>query len=307
MNSREPRGVFTALITPFLANLELDLHSYRRILKDQRDAGVAGVIPCGTTGESTTLTVEEKQILIQIALDEMKGSLTQVWAGTGTNNTRETVEFSRWASDRGVDGVLVVTPYYNKPSQLGLEQHFLAVANAVTCSVMLYNVPGRTGVALAPATIARLAQHSRIRSIKEASGNVSLTSEIFDCLKANTASSASFRVLSGDDACFLPLLSLGASGVVSVASNLFPRAMVELQNHFSEGRTEEALKIHNHYFPLFRDLFIESNPVPIKTAMAVASGCKEFVRAPLAALTRTHQAQLEQSLVRCGVSPGVQL
>jgi 4-hydroxy-tetrahydrodipicolinate synthase len=307
MKSNTFHGVYTALVTPMDSKNELDLDSYRKILEDQKSAGVAGVIPCGTTGESPTLTLDEKKTLIQVALEVMEGSPIDVVAGTGSNNTRETVEFSKWASDQGVNGILVVTPYYNKPSQLGLEQHFLAVADAVECPIMLYNVPGRTGCSLAASTIARLSKHPRIRAIKEASGNVPATSEIFDVFQSLGTSLEPFEVLSGDDACFLPLLSVGACGVVSVASNLFPRAMVKIQTLFAEGRNAEALKLHQFYYPLFRDLFIESNPVPIKKAMSLAGWCQDFVRPPLAPLTSASLAQLEKSLARCKISAGEQL
>ena len=185
----------------------------------------------------------------------------KVLAGTGGNSTSETVEFSRWASQHGVDGILVVTPYYNKPSQAGLIEHFLAVAQAVTCEVIcLYNVPGRTGVSLTAESVCTLAEHPRIRSIKEATGNVSFTSEILDCLGRH---GRKIDILSGDDATYLPLLSVGAVGVVSVASNLFPRAMVKIQKSVDAGDFASARAVHQSYFPLFRDLFVESNPVPI--------------------------------------------
>lgn len=209
------RGVYTALITPFDSRGGLDLAAFRKVLQDQKDAGISGVIPCGTTGETPTLTIDEKKKLITTAIETLKGSGVKVIAGTGGNNTAETVELSRWASDQGVDGLLVVTPYYNKPSQAGMEAHFKAVADSVRCEVMLYNVPGRTGVSLTAATVAKLAAHPRIRSLKEATGNVVFTSEIIDTLKA---SGVSMDILSGDDATYLPLLSVGAAGVVSVAS-----------------------------------------------------------------------------------------
>ncbi len=295
------RGVFTALITPFTQNLEIDWEAYRSLLEDQRDSGVAGVIPCGTTGESPVLRAEEKQKLILTALEVMKGSPTRVVAGTGSNSTPETVELSRWASRQGVAGVLVVTPYYNKPSQTGLLSHFRAVADAVDCEVMLYNVPGRTGVGLAPETAAELASHPRIRSLKEATGNVQLTSEFRNQLRK---AGRTLDILSGDDATFLPLLAAGATGVVSVASNLFPRAMVALQAAFEAGRMTEALELHERYFPLFRDLFVESNPGPIKEAMKFAGFCSETLRPPLAPLSAQSREKLRAALQESGLQPG---
>jgi 4-hydroxy-tetrahydrodipicolinate synthase len=295
------RGVWTALVTPFNSSDELDLGSFKKILRDQRDAKVTGVIPCGTTGESPTLSIAEKKKLIETALTELKGSGVKVIAGTGSNSTRETLEFSRWASDAGVDGVLVVTPYYNKPSPAGLESHFRAVADAVKCEVMLYNVPGRTGVSLTAATIASLAAHPRIRSIKEATGNVAFTSEILDALSLKKVS---MDIVSGDDATYLPLLSVGAVGVVSVASNLFPRAMGTILSAMERDDLKAARETHQRFYPLFRDLFVESNPGPIKYAMHVAGFCDPRMRAPLAPLSASSLETLRASLARCGVEKG---
>lgn len=301
------QGVITALVTPFQADGSLDLSAFDRLVRDQIDAGISAVIPCGTTGESPTLSSEEKKTLISETIRICRGSSTAVIAGTGSNNTQETVALSRWASQEGVDAVLVVTPYYNKPSPAGMLNHFSRVADAVQCPVMLYNVPGRTGVGLLPETAARLALHPKIRFLKEASGNVALTSEFIDQLRL---AGASLEIFSGDDATFLPLLSVGARGVVSVASNLFPRAMIQIQSLFEEGKNVEALRLHQQYYPLFRDLFIESNPVPIKVALAHVSEstagalCGEFVRAPLATISNDNRRRLETSLARCGFRPG---
>lgn len=298
------KGVFTALVTPFTQNNELDLESFKRILKDQADAGITGVIPSGTTGESPTLSLNEKKILIQTCLEILKGTGVKVLAGTGSNNTAETVEFSKWASDQGVDGLLVVTPYYNKPSQTGLQAHFKQVADAVSCEVMLYNVPGRTGVSMTAETISALSTHPRIRSVKEATGNVAFTSEIIDVMAAQ---GRKIDILSGDDATYLPALSIGAVGVVSVASNLFPRAMVAIQKAMEAGRLEEARTIHQRFYPLFRDLFVESNPVPVKAAMAHAGWCSTDVRAPLVPMSAASMETLRASMARCGVVPGCRL
>ena len=295
------RGVYTALITPFNAKGELDLPSYRRLLQDQKSAGVAGVIPCGTTGEAPTLALEEKKTLIEIALNELRGSSVKVVAGTGSNDTTETVDFSRWASTAGAQGVLVVTPYYNKPSQRGLEAHFRAVADAVDCDVMLYNVPGRTGVSLTATTVANLAAHPRIRALKEATGNVAFTSEIRDALALQ---SRTLDILSGDDATYFPLLAVGGAGVVSVASNLFPRAMVALQKATEQGNWSQARQLHERFYPLFRDLFVESNPVPVKAAFEWLGFCSGTVRAPLAGLSDSSLTLLATSLERCGFTRG---
>lgn len=296
------QGVWTALITPFLVDGSIDLASFKRILRDQVDAGVTGVIPCGTTGESPTLSLKEKQTLIQTCLQELKGTGVRVIAGTGSNDTRSTIEFSQWADRLGVDGVLVVTPYYNKPSQAGLEAHFSAIASELKCEMVLYNVPGRTGVSLSAETVCRLAQHPKIRTIKEATGNVALSSEILHQIKTQRLS---LDILSGDDATYLPLLSIGAHGVISVASNLFPRAMVRIQKLMEKGDIKKASEIHQQYYPLFRDLFIESNPVPIKAAMATAGWCQSHVRLPLTALQKNHFDRLQESLALCKIEKGV--
>lgn len=301
------KGIITALVTPFHAEGSLDLAAFDRLLKDQISAGVSAVIPCGTTGESPTLSTEEKKILISEAVRTCRGTGTRVIAGTGSNSTLDTVALSSWASQAGVDGVLIVTPYYNKPSAAGLFSHFTQVADSVSCPVMLYNVPGRTGVSLPPETAAKLAAHPRIRWFKEATGNVGLASEYIDQF---LVSGHSLEIFSGDDATFLPLLAAGAVGAVSVASNLFPRSMVRIQRLFEEGKNREAFELHQRFYPLFRDLFIESNPVPIKSALSWVSEnpatalCTLTVRAPLAALTQNNQKKLEASLLLCGLRAG---
>ncbi len=290
-------GVITALVTPFDQTGAIDWKAWQRLLTDQIAAGVSGVVPCGTTGESPTLETEEKKQLISTAIDQCRNTPVAVIAGTGGASTRDTVDLSEWASKAGADAVLVVTPYYNKPSQDGLLSHYRAVAAAVSCPVVLYNVPGRTGVGLEARTIAALAAHPRIRQIKEATGNPAFASEIQDrCARTGSA----IDVLSGDDATWLPLLAAGASGVISVASNLFPRAMVELQRSWGDRDFDRCLEIHRLYYPLFRDLFVESNPAPIKHALGWAGLCGGGMRAPLAALSEASARRLEESLLNCG-------
>jgi len=298
------RGVWTALITPFTSSNEIDWPAFERLLQDQKDAGISGVIPCGTTGETPTLTPTERKHLIERTVRFMKGSKTKVFAGTGTNSTAETIENSQWAAEQGVDGLLLVTPYYNKPTAAGLESHFRAVADAVPCEIMLYNVPGRSVISLTAETIASLASHPRIRSIKEATGNVAFTSEILDVVESL---GCKLDILGGDDATYLPLLSVGAVGVVSVASNLFPRAMIAIQSAFDQGHVQEAVALQKKYYPLFRDLFVESNPVPVKAAMHLAGWCEPHARAPLAPLSESGRKKLEASLKRCGIGPGRKL
>lgn len=291
------RGVFTALITPFQSTGKIDWNAWEKLLLDQIQAGVAGVVPCGTTGESPTLTLDEKKALIESAVRLCSKTPLSVIAGTGLNSTFETVELSRWAESAGVDAVLLVTPYYNKPSQEGLTDHFQTVANSISCPIVLYNVPGRTGVSLTAPTIAQLSKNPIIRSIKEATGNVAFSSEILDaCQSLNTT----MDILSGDDSTFLPLLSIGAHGVISVASNLFPRQMVKLQELWSAGDIQGAQKLHRYFYPLFRDLFVESNPAPIKEAMAWIGIGEPHLRQPLQPLSDSNRALLMKSLQHCG-------
>lgn len=295
------KGTWTAIITPFDSKGGIDYPSYRKLLQDQKDAGITGVVPCGTTGESATLSTDEKKKLIQFTQDELRGTDVRVMAGTGSNNTANSVEFSRWASENGVDAVLIVTPYYNKPSQAGLEAHFNAVADAVNCEVVLYNVPGRTAVSLEPATIARLAKHPRITTIKEATGSLPFTSQLQEELRK---AGSEISILSGDDATYLGLLSLGASGVISASSNLLPRSMIKMLQAFESGDLPTARKLNEKCYPLFRDLFIESNPVPVKTAMAYVGLCEEHLRAPLAPMSAENREKLMATLKESGIKPG---
>jgi 4-hydroxy-tetrahydrodipicolinate synthase len=287
------QGVWTAITTPFTENNDLDLPTFRRQLRAQVDGGIHGIVVCGTTGESPTLSTAEKETLIQITLDELRGTSVRVMAGTGTNNTAESVRLSRWASERGVAGVLLVTPYYNRPSPAGLECHFRAIAEAIDCEITLYNVPSRTGVNFTPETILNLAIHPKIRTIKEATGNVSFTSEILDQASLRQIS---IDILAGDDATFFPLLCVGAVGVISVISNLFPKEMVAIYEAVQAGRMAEAQDLHRRLYPLFRDLFIERKPVPVKWALANAGFGRADTRKPLVSLTSANQRILENTL-----------
>ncbi|MBI4924420.1 MAG: 4-hydroxy-tetrahydrodipicolinate synthase [Bdellovibrio sp.] len=292
------RGVWTAIITPFDQHGNLELSTFKALLKNQKEAKATGVITCGTTGEAATLSETEKKTLIQIALEELEGSQTKVMAGTGTNNTAETLELSKWAFQQGVHGLLLVTPYYNKPTQTGLEKHFLNIADKVNCEIMLYNVPGRTAVSLTAETIIKLAGHPNITSLKEASGNLAFLSEIKNQL---ILANKKLDLLSGDDALFLPSLAVGTTGVVSVASNLFPRRMTAIQKAFEAGNHQKAKELHQFYYPLFRDLFIETNPAPIKFALSYAGWCKNILRLPLVTISLTSQKKLIQSLKMCKI------
>jgi len=297
------KGIWTALATPFLPDQSIDWLAWDQLLDHQIQSGVHGVIPCGTTGESPTLSTDEKKALIARALQKTKGTFTRVIAGTGSNHTQESIQLSQWASQVGAHGVLLVTPYYNKPTQAGLEAHFTAIAEAIDCPVMLYNVPGRTQVSLQPETIVRLAKHPRIRAIKEATGNLQFQSEIIDQLNG---AGLQLDILSGDDATFFAGLCAGAQGAVSVASNIAPSEMVALHNAVDSGNLFEAQRIHTKLFPIFRDLFIETNPVPVKAALKWQGlSNADSVRLPLVKMSEKNWNTLEASLRRSEIKKGI--
>jgi 4-hydroxy-tetrahydrodipicolinate synthase len=282
-------GVFTALVTP-MRDGEVDLPALERHIEAQLQAGISGLVPVGTTGEAATLTDAETDEVIGLTV-KAAGGRAFVMAGAGSNSTRIAVAKARRAAALGADGLLVVTPYYNKPSQDGLYDHFAAVACSVDIPIMLYSVPGRTGVELGPETCARLAQDcANIIGIKEAGGRVERVTEL------RLACGEEFIIHSGDDGLTLPFMAAGADGVTSVASNLLPRDVVALYRAWISGRHEEARRIHQKLYGLVGRLFIESNPVPVKTALARSGSMSAEVRAPLAPLRPENALLLERSM-----------
>jgi 4-hydroxy-tetrahydrodipicolinate synthase len=268
----------------------LDLPALEKLIEEQINAGIAGLVALGTTGESPTLSHAEKEQVLRTTVEVVKGRC-QVLAGTGSNSTAATIEATEAADGMGVDGMLVIAPYYNKPSQEGLFQHFHTVAQATTLPIMLYNIPGRCAVDIAPQTVERLAIGCRnIVSIKEASGSVDRVSD----LRARLPEA--FTILSGDDSLTLPFLSVGAVGVVSVASNLFPAEVCALVQAFRSGDVKTAREMHLKLLPLFKDLFIESNPVPVKTALAWRGAISAECRLPLCSMTEANMARLRTTL-----------
>ncbi|MCM0604726.1 MAG: 4-hydroxy-tetrahydrodipicolinate synthase [Xanthomonadaceae bacterium] len=265
------KGVFTALITPFKKSGEVDYAAFEKLLKLQGDAGIHGIVPCGTTGESATLNEKEKKKLIEMSVRYFNGSKVKVIAGTGSNNTETTVDLSRWASMQRVDGILVVTPYYNRPSQKGLLAHYKAVSEAIDCELVPYNVPARTGVSFTTETIVKLGQMKNVTGLKEATANIGWNAELIAALKV---SRSKMDLLTGDDPTFLPFLSIGGAGIISVASNLIPQVLLEIYN---KKNSELFLK----WTPLFKSLFIECNPGPIKFAMNKVYGLPSHTRLPL--------------------------
>jgi 4-hydroxy-tetrahydrodipicolinate synthase len=283
------RGTYTALVTPFRDG-EIDFPALEALIEGQIADGVSGVVAVGTTGESPTLSADEREQVIRVTVEIAKGRC-QILAGTGSNSTSATIAATRAAEKMGVDGMLIVAPYYNKPSQEGLFRHFQAIAQATVSPIVLYNIPGRCGVDIGPDTVERLAMDcANIVSIKEASGSVDRVSE----LRARLPEA--FTILSGDDSLTLPFLSVGAVGVVSVASNLFPAEVVALVQAFRAGDTKSARDMHLKMLPIFKDLFIEPNPVPVKTALSWRGVMSSECRLPLCEMTAANQARLRKTL-----------
>jgi 4-hydroxy-tetrahydrodipicolinate synthase len=283
------RGTLTALVTPFRDGA-IDTSAFAKLIEAQIAAGVTGIVAVGTTGESPTLSHEEREEVISLAV-MTANKRCQVLAGTGSNATQHAVTDTKMAEKLGVDGALLVAPYYNKPSQEGLFRHFKTIAEATSLPIVLYNIPGRCGVDIVPDTVARLAKECRnIVSIKEASGSVERISELRMRLPE------AFTLLSGDDSLTLPFMSVGAAGVVSVASNLFPAEVCALVRAFESGDVKSATNLHHKMFPLFKDLFIEPNPVPVKTALGWRGAMSGEVRLPLCDMSDANQTRLRKTL-----------
>ncbi|MCB1193333.1 MAG: 4-hydroxy-tetrahydrodipicolinate synthase [Leptospiraceae bacterium] len=272
------KGVFTAIITPFKDG-NIDYESYYKILDRQIQCGITGIVPCGTTGESPTLSFEEHSEFIRKTVEYVNKRVLVI-AGTGSNSTTEAIKLTNDACEDGVDGILSVNPYYNKPTQEGLYQHFLKIAQVSSKPVMLYNIPGRTGVNLLPETINRLADHPNIKAVKEASGNLGQMAQLI------MLCGDKLNVLSGDDSLVLPLMAIGGKGVVSVVSNLFPRSMSKLVTLIEGNEMEEARKLYFKLLPVFNLSMIETNPIPVKTAMNWLGHCTDEIRLPLTSMTR---------------------
>ncbi len=284
-------GVGVALVTPYRRGA-VDLAALARLTEHLIEKGIRAFYPCGCTGEATSLSREERAAVVRAVVETSKGRAA-VLAGTGTATTEETIELSRQAVALGADGVMVITPYSCRPTQEGLLAHYRAVADSIDRPIVLYNVPSRTGVSIAPETVARLAEHPRIAAIKEASGSVDQSSAI--------RARCDIAILAGDDSLYLPLLALGALGVVSVAGHLVPGELVELHSHVRAGRLEQAEAIHRRLYPLFRALFLETNPAPVKHALEVLGLTTAEIRLPLVAIRPDTAAAVDQVLEQIGL------
>jgi 4-hydroxy-tetrahydrodipicolinate synthase len=283
------RGIYTALVTPFRDGA-IDAPALERLIETQIAAGITGVIAVGTTGESPTLSHDEKEQVIRLTVEIADGRC-HVLAGTGSYSTSDAIAATRAAEKMGVDGALIVAPYYNKPSQEGLFRHFQAIARATALPIMLYNIPGRCGVDIGADVVERLAYDcGNVVSIKEASGSVDRVSEL------RVRMPEAFTILSGDDGLTLPFLAAGAVGVVSVASNLLPAEVCMLVNAFRSGDIATAQRMHRQLGAIFKDLFIEPNPVPVKTALAWRGLMSNEVRLPLCEMTAANEARLRKTL-----------
>ncbi len=283
------KGCCTALITPFNEKGKIDYALYKKQIKRQIKNNVSGILTCGTTGEAPALTENELYKVIETAVKQANGKV-YVIAGTGTNNTNKTIERTKYAKQIGADFALVITPYYNKPNQKGLYEHFKKVAKETNMNIIIYNVPSRTGVSIHPDTVAELSKIKNIIGIKEASGSINQATEIL--MKAKKG----FIVMSGEDSITLPLMSIGAMGVISTISNIVPFEMQSLFELFYSHEIEEAIKIHKLLYPISRVLFIETNPVPVKYAMKLIKEDRGILRLPLAELSNENKIKVKKVL-----------
>ena len=286
-------GIIPALITPFSSNStrDLDLNGLRANIESVIAAGVHGIVPCGSTGESATLSFEEHELVIEAAVDSANGRVPVI-AGTGSNNTAEALRFTKAAKNSGVDAVLVISPYYNKPNRSGLIKHFTAIADC-DVPVILYNVPSRTGQNVLPDVVAELAKHPSVIGIKEACGDINQIAKVLE-----VTADEDFMVLSGDDSMLLPIMALGGSGVISVAANIVPDRMVALYNALKSGDYATARDLHYKLSPIFSGMFIESNPIPVKYAAGKLGYAAGSVRLPLDDASAATREQIDKIISR---------
>jgi len=279
-------GVIPAIITPFKESGELDEEGLRRNIEYLSESGISGIVPCGTTGESATLSFEEHKKVVEISVECSK---VNVIAGSGSNNTNEAIDLSKHAEDVGADAALLITPYYNKPTDRGMLAHFKSVAEVCDLPLILYNVPSRTSVNLKPEIVAELAELETIVGIKEASGDLGQVSRIIELTQDQD-----FAVLSGDDGLTIPIMSLGGSGVISVVADVAPKKMVAMVNAMLEGNLKEANRIHYQLAPLIRALFLETNPIPVKAAAGMIGLAAGFLRMPLVPMSEDNERILKE-------------
>ncbi|MBU3931400.1 MAG: 4-hydroxy-tetrahydrodipicolinate synthase [Proteobacteria bacterium] len=286
-------GALVAIVTPF-RNGKVDEQALRKLIEEQIAAGTDGIVPCGTTGESTTLSHEEHDRVIEITIDAVRKRVPVI-AGTGSNSTAEALRLTRHAWEAGADGALLVCPYYNRPTQEGLYQHYRTIAEEVPIPIIIYNIPGRTGTNLLPETLARLAEIKNIVGVKEASGSLKQMSDVIQLCGSD------FDVLSGDDIFTLPLLAIGGKGVISVISNVVPADMAEMVDVFATGDLEQARALHYRMAPLIDVLFIETNPIPVKAALAMMGKIEYELRLPLCRMSEKNEGTLKKVMQDYGL------
>jgi len=286
-------GSIVAIVTP-VKNGEVDKESYRKLIEFQIENDTGGILTCGCTGEPATLSMEEHKDLIKYTVEIVNGRIPVI-AGTGSNNTEEAIELTNFAKEAGCDAALLITPYYNKPTQKGLYLHYKKIAESVDIPIILYNVPSRTGISISPEIVAELSKIKNIIGIKEASGSIEQVYKIISLVEDN------FIVLSGDDSLTLPIISVGGKGVVSVAANVVPKDMADMVKFAIDGEIEKARKIHYKLFSLFKVLFIETNPIPVKTALSIMGMIQAEWRLPLTSPSEESYKKIEQTLKECGV------
>lgn len=279
------KGSIVAIVTPF-NNGAVDVEKLRELVEFQIAGGTDAIVPCGTTGEASTLDYDEHLLVVKTVVEQVNKRVPVI-AGTGSNSTAEAIELTQLAKEAGVDGCLLVTPYYNKPTQEGLYRHYKAVAEGVAIPQILYNVPGRTGINMLPETVARLAPIKNIVAIKEATGSLQQASEVL------ALCGDQIDVLSGDDFITFPMMACGAKGVISVLANIMPKAVGDLTDAYFAGDLDKARKLHLDTLKISNAMFIESNPVPVKTALGLMGKCSAEVRLPLCEMTAANKAKLE--------------
>jgi len=288
------KGSIVAIVTPFRDN-KVDEKKLRELIEFQIKNGSSGIVPCGTTGESATLSFEEHNMVIEVTVEQAKKRVPVI-AGTGSNSTEEAIMLTRHAAKAGADASLQVSPYYNRPTQKGLFEHFRAIADAVDIPIILYNIASRTGVNIEPDTIAGLSRECKnIVGVKEASGNLDQMSRIKELCGAG------FDLISGDDSLTLPILSIGGTGIISVVANIVPRDVAALVSEFQKGNLKKAQELHFKLLPLIKAMFIETNPIPVKTAMGLLNICGPDLRLPMCGMSGENQEKLKKALIDYGL------
>ena len=286
------KGSVVAIVTPFNHDGSIDFDSLKQLVEWHIESGTSGILPCGTTGESPTLSHDEHDLVVESVIKFVDKRIP-VLAGAGSNSTAEALRLTKHAEDVGADGALVITPYYNKPTQAGLKAHFTKIASETNIPIVIYNVPGRTGISIAPETVAELAELKNIAAIKEASGSIDQASSILT--KCN------IDLLSGDDALTVPIMSIGGCGVVSVVANIVPEKMAALTNAMMKGNLPVAEQLHRELYSLCKSMFVETNPVPVKAALAIMGKIKEVYRLPMVPMSDSNKKIVENELKKMGM------